>query len=124
MQHANETLLHFPAPTPIADARARERLYQQQRKASPADHACATARDIEVLELCSSTRGALQELRHGIIYALYDILDKLGLDIRSMMVIVQQPGSVCEAIVARDLDELTTETLIDIVERLHSRPKL
>ena len=86
------------------------------------DNESAHARDIRLTEICKETSGALQELRHGIIYALSDTLDELDLDTMTLAEILDERPSVVRDLRAGEMDETATERLIDYLERLHLVP--
>jgi hypothetical protein len=86
-----------------------------------ADLAAARAHGVEIHELCRDTRQALQELRHGIINVLFDKLEKMGSDGWTLVQLLDERPSVVRDLMDGDTEGLTTETMIDYVERLHER---
>ncbi len=109
--HKNAPLspMPFPARSPSKGTSADD------------DRLAACVRDEEIFGLCRETVGALQELRHGIQVALFDILDKLDLDAGVLANLIEERPSVARALIRRDTERLTTEELIPILEKLARR---
>jgi hypothetical protein len=84
--------------------------------------ALAEKRDAEIREICEATSGALQELRHGVIYVLFDTLEMIDLGARALADRIDEPVRLVREIRQRKTDRLTTERLIEILEKL--RPLL
>jgi hypothetical protein len=64
---------------------------------------------------------ALQELNHGIANVLLDTLEKMSLDIWTLVYLLDEPPSVVRVLTAGDMEGLTTETMINYLEKLHER---
>lgn len=79
--------------------------------------------DAEIFELCHETLGALQELRHGIQFALYDKLESVNLDVEKLANLIEEDPDTACALIEKEVDELSTERLIDILERLQLRTR-
>ena len=94
-------------------------------KATPASapERLVCARDEEIFELCQETLGALQELRHGIEFALYDKLESIDLDVRRLANLIDEDLSVAHALIEKEVDELSTERLIEILEKLQLKTR-
>ena len=93
-------------------------------KATPvteADRAIARDHDTEIHELCRDTTLALQELNHGIAKVLLDTLEKMDLDVETLVRLLDERPSVVRVLVAGDTDGLTTATMIEFLERLLKR---
>jgi hypothetical protein len=105
--------LEFPSPDkttpsmPTPKARAKARAEEQ---------------DAAIHEICEGTSGALQELRHGVIYVLFDTLEMINLNTKTLAVRIDEPIRLVREVKQRETDRLTTERLIDILEKL--RPML
>jgi hypothetical protein len=87
-------------------------------KATPVpegDRAVVRAHDAEIHELCQDTNLALQEIRHGIANVL---LDTLSLDIWTLAQILDERPSAVRDLMSGETDWLTTETMIEILEKL------
>jgi hypothetical protein len=104
-------------------------VFPSSNKTTPSisrDKARAKARaekqDANIHEVCEGTSGALQELRHGVIYILFDTLEMIDLNAQTLAIRIAEPIRVVRAIKQRETDRLTTERLIDILEKL--RPML
>jgi hypothetical protein len=102
-------------PTPVVITFPHNKVDTQP---SEADLAAARTYDAEIHELCRDTRQALQELRHGIINVLFDTLEKMGSDGWTLVQSLDERPSVVKNLIGRETDDLTTETLIDFLERL------
>lgn len=74
--------------------------------------------DAKIHEICSETSLALQELRHGVEYMLYDTMEMLNLDARTLVEVLDERPSVVRELMDRETDELTTERLIQMLETL------
>jgi hypothetical protein len=93
-------------------------------KATPvteADRAIAREHDTEIHELCRDTKLALQELRQGTANLLRDTLEKLDLDAWMLIQILDERPSVVQDLIAGETDSLTTEKMVEYLERLHER---
>jgi hypothetical protein len=69
-------------------------------------------------ELCRGTTLALQELRHGIANVLLDTLERTDLDAWALVRIWDERLSVVKNVMSGDTDGLTTETIIEMLEKL------
>jgi len=65
---------------------------------------------LEVLDLCRKSTSALQELRHGVVYVLCQILQDVSEDPRHV-----------QDLLDGKLDHLTTERLIEYLERVYEK---
>ena len=77
----------------------------------------ACVRDAEVFELCRETSQALQELRHGIVNALFETLERIDLDVRRLANLIDERPDVVRALRRKDVEGMTTERLIEILEK-------
>ena len=82
----------------------------------------AEKQDAKIHEVCEGTSGALQELRHGVIYVLFDTLEMINLSTKTLAARIAEPIRVVRALKQREANQLTTERLIEILEKL--RPLL
>jgi hypothetical protein len=92
-----------------------------RRTVSPptdADRAIARQHDAEIRELCRDTNVALQELHHGIANIFRDILEKMDLDVWTLVQILDERPSVVRDLLDGEFDTLTTEMMIDYLEKL------
>jgi hypothetical protein len=109
MQSANNNSPRGPLLFPIANA----------APVTEEDKAVAQAHFAKIHELCRDTAMALQELRNGIANVLLDTLEKMSLDIWTLVYLLDEPPSVVRVLMDGDTEGLTTETMIDYLERLH-----
>jgi hypothetical protein len=79
----------------------------------------ACERAAEILEFCRQTRMALQELRHGTANLLLDTLAQMDLDLRTLVHLLDERPSVVQDLTAGETDSLTTEKMVEYLERLH-----
>jgi hypothetical protein len=82
------------------------------------DGAIARERDAEIRELCCDTARALQEIRHGIISALLDTLQKTHRDKWALIQLLDESPSAVQSLMDGDFDDLTTEIMIEYLEKL------
>jgi hypothetical protein len=82
----------------------------------------AEKQDAKIHEVCEGTPGALQELRHGVIYVLFDTLEIIDMNAKTLAIKIDEPIRVIRALKQREIDQLPTERLIEILEKL--RPLL
>jgi hypothetical protein len=107
--HKNAPL--SPIPFPVS-SRAKGILEGNDNKVE------ARVQDKEIFELCRETLGALQELRHGIQFALFDMLEKLDLDARVLANLIEARPGATKTLLRKDTERLATERLIEILEKL------
>jgi hypothetical protein len=110
MQSANNTplgLLWFPS---VAGASAAS--------ATQEDKAIVREHDAEIHQLCRDTTLALQELRHGVAKVLLDTLEKMDLDVETLVRLLDERPSVVRVLMDGDTDGLTTAIMIEYLERL------
>jgi hypothetical protein len=88
---------------------------------SDADLALARERDADIYELCRETTMALQELRHWIDFTLREVIEKLDADPSTLAQMLDECPSVVEDIVNGEFDGLTTESMIEYLEKLRHR---
>jgi len=77
---------------------------------------------VKIQEVCEGTSDALQELRHGIIYLLFETLDMIDLNTNTLAIRIEESIHIVKDLKQRETDRLTTERLIEILEKL--RPQL
>jgi hypothetical protein len=104
-----------PSPTLLQFPCSPDRKYP-----SEVDRAIVLAHSHDIHECITETRQALQELRHGVLYCLLDLLDKLQLDRWTLTVLLDERPSVILDLLQGETDELTTERLIDILDLLRT----
>jgi hypothetical protein len=98
-----------------------------QSRPRPATNEGGTATRVQekqakIQDASEDTSGALQELRHGVIYVLFDTLEMINMDAKTLSVRIDEPIRVVGQLKQREADRLTTERLIEILEKL--RPLL
>jgi hypothetical protein len=76
----------------------------------------------KIRQRCQDTPLALQDLRHGIANALSDTLAKRNLDWYVLVQLLDERPTVVQQLMRGEIDELTTETLIVYLEKLHNPP--
>jgi len=87
--------------------------------AARASDASATQGDYaEIHELCRDTNLALQELHHGIANIFHDTLEKIDLDVWTLVQLLDERPSVVQDLMDWEFDTLTTEMMIDYLEKL------
>ena len=82
------------------------------------DRAVAREHDIEIHELCRGATLALQELRHGIANVLLDTLEKMDLDVWTVVQLLDERPGIVRQLINGDTDGLTTEMMIQYLEKL------
>jgi uncharacterized protein YbjT (DUF2867 family) len=82
------------------------------------DRAIAREHDAEIYELCRDTTLALQELRHRVAHVLLDTLEKMDLDVWTLVQLLDERPSVVRDLMDGETDDLTTETMIEYLEKL------
>jgi hypothetical protein len=82
------------------------------------DRAIAREHDAEIRELCRDTALALQGLRHGIANVFRDTLEKMDLDGWTLAQLLDERPSVVQDLIDGEFDTLTTEMMIDYLEKL------
>jgi hypothetical protein len=82
------------------------------------DRAIAREHDAEIRELCRDTALALQGLRHGIANVFRDTLEKMDLDVWTLVQLLDERPSVVQDLIDGEFDTLTTEMMIDYLEKL------
>jgi hypothetical protein len=87
---------------------------------SDADLALARERDADIYELCRETTVALKELRQGIDFALREVIEKLDADPSTLAQMLDECPSIVEDIVNGEFDGLTTESMIEYLEKLRT----
>jgi hypothetical protein len=97
----------FPKSSLIKDAPVTEK-----------DRAVAREHDAEIHELCRDTTLALQELRHGIANVFRDTLEKMDLDVWSLGHHLDERPSVAQDLMDVGFHNLTTEMMIEHLEKL------
>jgi len=115
MQSANDNapgLLWFPSVTRASAASATRE-----------DKTIAREHDAEIHQLCRDTTLALQELKHGIAKVLLETLEKMDLDLWTLVRLLDERPSVVCVLMDGDTDGLSTETMIEYLERLRERSK-
>jgi hypothetical protein len=113
MQSTNDNppgLLRFPSVARASAASATEE-----------DKAIAHAHHAQIYELCRDTTLALQELNHGIAKVLLDTLDKMDLDLWTLVRLLGERPSVVHVLMDGDTAGLPMERMVDYLERLHER---
>jgi hypothetical protein len=74
-----------------------------------------------VSELCRDARRSLIEIRHLVENLLRGVVEKLDVDTRKLVHLFDERPSAVTDLIGGELDELTTETLIEYLEKLGSR---
>lgn len=74
----------------------------------------------EVRELCRDTTSALRELRSGVINVLLDIIQLKYRDPVTLTRILDERSNVVADLLAHEVDDLSTEQIIDYLDRLSS----
>jgi hypothetical protein len=97
----------FPESSLIKAARVTEK-----------DRAIAREHDAEIHELCRDTTLALLELHHGIANVFRDTLEKMDLDVWTLVQLLDERPSVVRDLMDGETDDLTTETMIEYLEKL------
>jgi hypothetical protein len=82
------------------------------------DRAVAREHDVEINELCRGTTLALQELRHGIANVLLDTLEKMDLDVWTLVQLLDERPGIVRQLIDGDTDGLTIEMMIQYLEIL------
>jgi hypothetical protein len=87
--------------------------------AATASDASATQEDYaEIHELCRDTNLALQELHHGIANIFRDTLEKMDLDVWTLVQILDERPSVVRDLLDGEFYNLATATMIEYLEKL------
>jgi hypothetical protein len=84
------------------------------------DRVVAREHDSEIHELCRETTLALQELRHGIANVLLDTLEKMDLDVWTLVQLLDERPGIVRQLIDGDTDGLTTEMMIQYLEKLRT----
>ncbi len=111
MKSRNNISTPDPIPFPISSG----------NKATPVteeDRAVAREHDAEIHELCRDTHLALQELHHGIANILRDTLEKMDLDVWTLVQILDERPSVVRDLLDGEFYDLATATMIEYLEKL------
>jgi hypothetical protein len=82
------------------------------------DRTIAREHDAEIRELCRDTTLALQELHHGIANVFRDTLEKMDLDVWTLVQLLDERPSVAQDLMDGDFDNLTTEMMLEHLEKL------
>jgi hypothetical protein len=82
------------------------------------DRVIACEHDDEVHELCRDTNLALQELRNGIANVLLDTIEKMDLDLWTLVQVLDERPSVVQDLMDGEFDDLTTGLMIEYLEKL------
>jgi hypothetical protein len=82
------------------------------------DRAIAREHDAQLREICQDTSRALQEIRQWTGNVLLDTLTKLDLDLLTLVHVLDERPSVVRDLMAGDLENLTTEKIIENLEKL------
>jgi hypothetical protein len=82
------------------------------------DRAIAREHDAEIHELCRATNLALQELHHGIANIFRDTLEKMDLDVWTLVQILDERPSVVRNLLDGEFYNLATSTMIEYLEKL------
>jgi hypothetical protein len=94
----------------------------QTRPTTDRDRDIAERHFVKTHDVCIETAQALRELRHGVEYILFDTLERMDLDERDLVEILDERPSVVTDLMDRQTEGLTTERLIEILETI--RPLL
>jgi hypothetical protein len=82
------------------------------------DRAIAREHDAQLREICQDTSRALQEIRQWTGNVLLDTLTKLDLDLMTLVQVLDERPSVVRDLMDGDFDNLTTEKIIENLEKL------
>ncbi len=82
------------------------------------DRAVTREHDAELREICRDTFRALQEIRQWTGNVLLDTLTKLDLDLLTLVQVLDERPSVVRALMDGDLENLTTEKIVESLEKL------
>jgi hypothetical protein len=82
------------------------------------DREVLTEETIRIHEIISGTSMALRELRTGVLNLLFDLLERLDLDTWTLSEVLDVSPSQARELIAKECDELTTETILEYLERL------
>jgi hypothetical protein len=82
------------------------------------DRIIARQHDAEIHELCRDTTLALQELHHGIANILRDTIEKMDLDVWTLVQILDERPSVVRDLLDGEFCNLATATMIEYLEKL------
>ena len=82
------------------------------------DRAIAREHDAELRDICRDTSRALQEIRQWTGNVLRDTLTELDLDLLMLVQVLDERPSVVRALMDGDLENLTTEKIIENLEKL------
>ena len=96
----------------------------KRSKSPQADSAVREKRVFEIHAVCQATTQALGELRGGIQNYIYEALDMLDLDARTLQFLTQESPRTVQALIQREVEGLTTERLIAILEAMHPAREL
>jgi hypothetical protein len=112
MQSGNSNPTLGPTPCPTGT----------QVKATPTREDKAAAWDLitNIHETIQSTSRALQELRHGLGNLLRDVLEKIDADKLTLIEVLDESPSGVQDIMDGEFDDLTTEMLIECLDKLRS----
>jgi hypothetical protein len=82
------------------------------------DRAIAREHDAEIHELCRDANLALQELHQGITNIFRDTLEKMDLDVGTLVQILDERPSVVRDLLDGEFYNFATTTMIEYLEKL------
>src|SRR5580692_8289622 len=106
---------NIPTPGPIPFTKSSRSMVSPP---TDEDRAIAREHDAEIHELCRATNLALQELHHGLANIFRDTLEKMDLDVWTLVQILDERPSVVRDLLDGEFYNLTTATMIEYLEKL------